>query len=165
METVMEQALRHEILAILEEGKDLTLATLRDDGGPQATTVSYASDGLAIYFGCSAQSQKARNLARDPRVSLTVDLPYESWNEIRGLSLGGTAMRVTDPGQALEIGRLFVAKFPELGDGSSLGDQEMALFCITPLVISVLDYRKGFGHVDHVNAAELDAASDRTRVV
>jgi hypothetical protein len=165
METAMEQTLRHEILAILEAGKDLTLATLREDGGPQATTVSYASDGLAIYFGCSAQSQKARNLARDPRVSLTIDMPYESWDQIRGLSLGGTAVRMTDPGQALEIGRRFVAKFPELGGGFSLGEQEMALFCVTPLVISVLDYRKGFGHVDHVDAAELDAVPDRMRVV
>ncbi|KQY28082.1 pyridoxamine 5'-phosphate oxidase [Caulobacter sp. Root1455] len=154
----MDQTLRHEILSILEAGQDLTLATLREDGFPQATTVSYASDGLSIYFGCSAQSQKARNLARDPRVSLTVDLPYEAWSQIRGLSIGGTATRLTAPDQALAVGRLFVAKFPELGNGFSLGDQEMALFCITPLVISVLDYRKGFGHVDHVEAAELETA-------
>lgn len=155
----MDHALRHEILSILQAGADLTLATLRDDGGPQATTVSYASDGLAIYFGCSAGSQKAHNLARDPRVALTIDLPYRDWNEIRGLSMSGSAVRLTDPDQVLEVGRLFVAKFPQLGEGFALGGDEMALFSITPLVISVLDYRKGFGHVDHVEAAELEVVA------
>lgn len=153
----MDHALKHEILAILTAGHDLTLATLRDDGGPQATTVSYVSDGLSIYFGCSATSQKAHNLARDPRVSLTIDLPYGDWSEIRGLSMGGSAARLERPDQLLAVGRLFLDKFPQLGQGFALDGGDMAIFCITPLVISVLDYRKGFGHVDHVAAAELEA--------
>lgn len=152
----MDQSLRHQITSVLQAGQDLTLATLREDGFPQATTVSYASDGLAIYFGCSAQSQKACNLARDQRVSLTVDLPYERWDDIRGLSLGGLATRLSEPDQMLQVGRLFVEKFPALRAGFGLGDQETALFCVTPLVICLLDYRKGFGHVDQVEAGELE---------
>lgn len=154
----MDQSLRHEILAILAAGKDLTLATLQENGAPHATTVSYASDGLSIYFGCGSQSQKARNLARDPRVALTVDLPYGHWNEIRGLSLSGSAVRLSDADQILSVGRLFLAKFPQLGESFPLGEADMALFCVTPLAISVLDYRKGFGHVDYVEAAELERA-------
>lgn len=152
----MDQNLRHQIIEVLQLGKDLSLATLRDDGFPQATTVSYASDGLAIYFGCSVHAQKAHNLARDQRVSLTVDLPYERWDQIRGLSLGGLAARLSDPGQVLQVGRLFVDKFPALRDGFALGEEETALFCVTPLVIALLDYRKGFGHVDLVEAGELE---------
>ncbi|MBO9707431.1 MAG: pyridoxamine 5'-phosphate oxidase family protein [Caulobacter sp.] len=152
----MDQALRHEILTILEAGRDLTLATVRDDGGPQATTVSYVSDGLSIYFGCSANSQKAHNLARDPRVALTVDLPYADWNEIRGLAISGEAIRLIDPDQVSEVENLFVTKFPQLREAFALGGAEIALFCITPLVVSVLDYRRGFGHVDYVEAAELE---------
>lgn len=155
----MDHALRHEILTILDIGQDLSLATLRDDGGPQATTVSYVSDGLSIYFGCWAGSQKAHNLTRDPRVALTIGLPYGNWNEIRGLSMSGSAARLSDPEQMLAVGRLFTAKFPQLEGSFALGGVEMALFCITPLVISVLDYRKGFGHVDHVDAAELETVA------
>ncbi|MET3665792.1 pyridoxamine 5'-phosphate oxidase family protein [Caulobacter sp. 1776] len=152
----MDQNLRHQIIDVLQLGKDLSLAALREDGFPQVTTVSYASDGLAIYFGCSAQSQKARNLARDQRVSLTVDLPYERWDDIRGLSLGGLAARLSDPDQILQVGRLFLDKFPALRGGFGLGEEETALFCVTPLVIALLDYRKGFGHVDLVEAGELE---------
>ncbi len=43
----------------------MTIATLRPDGWPQATTVAYANEGLTIYFVCGPDSQKATNLARD----------------------------------------------------------------------------------------------------
>jgi nitroimidazol reductase NimA-like FMN-containing flavoprotein (pyridoxamine 5'-phosphate oxidase superfamily) len=78
---------RSAVLEIVEHAQDLTLATLRPDGWPQATTVSFVADGLTLYFGCDAQSQKAQNLARDARVSATLNLPYASWDQIRGLSL------------------------------------------------------------------------------
>lgn len=152
----MEQAARHDIVQILDAGQDLTLATLREDGWPQATTVSYASDGLSIYFGCSVRSQKASNLARDPRVSLTVNLPYEDWGQIRGVSLAGLAQRITDPDQSLAIGRIFLEKFPQIGEMFQDAEDELALFCVTPQVISILDYRKGFGHTVLVTAAELE---------
>lgn len=48
----------------------LTLATLREDGWPQATTVGYANDGLTIYIGIGKDSQKARNIAGCDKVSL-----------------------------------------------------------------------------------------------
>lgn len=152
----MDSSVREQIVAILAEGQDLTLATLRPDGAPQATTVSYAADGLDIYFGCGAASQKARNLARDDRVSLTVDLPYADWNGIRGLSLFGRAERLT-PDRYLEIGRLFAGKFPQMAHHQGdVGD--MALFRIVPSVVSVLDYSKGFGHTDLVTLEPVEAA-------
>jgi hypothetical protein len=36
----MDPALRQEIFSILDEANDLTIATVREDGYPQATTVS-----------------------------------------------------------------------------------------------------------------------------
>ena len=93
---------------------DLTIATVREDGYPQATTISYVNDGLTIYFGCAAQSQKAKNIARSAKVSLTVNLPYASWDEIRGLSVGGKAARVTDPKEMDRVGRLMLRKFPQI---------------------------------------------------
>lgn len=153
----MEQKARHDIVQILAAGQDMTVATTREDGWPQATVVSYVSDGLSIYFGCSADSQKARNLTRDPRASIAITLPYGQWDEIRGVSLAGLAQRITDPDQALEIGRLFLEKFPQVGqafDASEGGG--LALFCVTPTVVSILDYRQGFGHTQLVEAGELE---------
>lgn len=151
----MTTALTSEIRDIIKEGQDLTLATLREDGWPQATTVSYASDGLRIFFGCGVQSQKARNLSRDDRMSATIDLPYENWDKIRGLSLGGRARRLTDPAEMAIAGKAFLAKFPQMAFHNVTEVGDMAMYEIVPEVISVLDYRKGFGHTDLVSAQDL----------
>jgi len=143
----MDASLRDEILSILDRANDMTLAAIRQDGYPQATTVSFANDGLDIYFGCSEDSQKARNISRNGKVSLTINLPYANWGEIRGISAGGRATHLEDPQEIERAGRLLLRKYPqgiaEYASGPHVG---VAFFKIVPNVISVLDYRKGFGH-------------------
>ena len=69
------------------DGKNFaTIATVNPDGGPQASVVWFRRDGDSVLFSITSDKQKARNLARDPRVAVTVfDLenPYDSV-EIRG---------------------------------------------------------------------------------
>lgn len=146
----MERKLETTILKILVSENDMTIATVREDGYPQATTVSYVNDGLKIYFGCDAQSQKATNLARSSKVSLTIDAPYASWEEIKGLSIGGMAERVTDVRELARVQKLMLAKFPQIAEYAAGGNEALAVFRITPQVISVLDYTKGFGHTELV---------------
>jgi len=150
----MDPALRQEIISILEEANDMTIATARDDGYPQATTVSYINDGLSIYFGCAADSQKARNISRSDKVSLTVNLPYASWNEIRGLSIGGKAEPVTDREDIDRVAQLMFQKFPQIARYAPTEMEEIEVFRVTPEIISVLDYRKGFGHTELINVVE-----------
>jgi nitroimidazol reductase NimA-like FMN-containing flavoprotein (pyridoxamine 5'-phosphate oxidase superfamily) len=149
----MDPPLKQEVVSILDEANDMTIATVREDGYPQATTVSYVNEGLEIYFGCAAESQKAQNLARNGRVSLTVNLPYANWSEIRGLSIGGRAERVTDQQEIEQVAQLVFQKFPQIAPYAPTELEGVVLFRITPEIISVLDYRKGFGHTDLVNVA------------
>jgi nitroimidazol reductase NimA-like FMN-containing flavoprotein (pyridoxamine 5'-phosphate oxidase superfamily) len=69
----MDEEIRKKILTLLDQHRIMTIATLRPDGWPQATTVGYVNDGLTLYFLCGLDSQKAANLARDDRVSLAID--------------------------------------------------------------------------------------------
>ena len=138
----MDPELKKEILSILVDANDMTIATVRKDGYPQATTVSYVNDGLKIYFGCAANSQKAKNLACDSKISLTVNLPYTSWNDIRGLSIGGRAERVTDPQEVGQASQLMFEKFPQIARYAPAELEDIVLFRVTPEVISVLDYRR-----------------------
>lgn len=149
----MNPALKQEIVSIFNEANDITIATLREDGYPQATTVSYVNDGLTIYFGCAAKSQKAQNIARCAKVSLTINMPYASWKEIRGLSIGGKAQLVTDPEDLGRVAQLMFQKFPQIAGYAPIEVDEVVLFRVTPEIISVLDYRKGFGHTDLVKVA------------
>ena len=68
----MDEELRHKILTLLDQHRIMTIATLRPDGWPQATTVGYANEGLTRHFLCGLDSQKAGNQAQDDRVSLTI---------------------------------------------------------------------------------------------
>ena len=142
---------RQQVLEILDGAPDMTVATVRPDGYPQATTVSFVHDGPVIYFGCGSHSQKAANIRRSPAVSLTVNLPYERWDEIRGLSLGGQARLVTDPAELQRVSDAMLEKFPQVRDlAASTDESELALVRVDPQVISLLDYRKGFGHTEEI---------------
>ena len=150
----MDNTIGQKILAILDAHRIMTIATLRPDGWSQATTVGYANEGLTLYFLCGLQSQKALNLARDDRVSLTVDHDTPQVMEISGLSMAARAHAVLDPGEVEKAMRLLMARYPEQ-DSSELpampAPSDIRIFRVTPTVISVLDYSKGFGHTDLVS--------------
>ena len=150
----MDEIVRTKILKILDQHRNMTVATLRPDGWPQATTVGYANDGLTLYFLCGLDSQKATNLSRDNRVSLTIDEDTPEVMEITGLSMAARAQAVVDGAEAEKALRLLMLKYPEQKSlPSSLPmptPETVRIFRLTPTVISVLDYSKGFGHTDLV---------------
>jgi PPOX class probable F420-dependent enzyme len=145
----MDAALERKILDLLQHHRIMTVATNRPDGWPQATTVGYASDGLTLYFLCGAQSQKAANLARDDRISLTIDDDTADVTAITGLSMAARARPVDDPAELAKAAELLRAKYPDY-TGPLPDLQEIRVFRVTPEVISLLDYTKGFGHTDLV---------------
>jgi nitroimidazol reductase NimA-like FMN-containing flavoprotein (pyridoxamine 5'-phosphate oxidase superfamily) len=146
----MKQTLKRLILKLLKQHNIMSLATIRGDGFPQATTVAYANDGLTLYFCCDRASQKVRNLKRSKKVSLTIDRDCENWTRIRGLSMGATAMLLSKPAEVRRALELLARKFPAMENMSAEDIASSAFIKITPKVISVLDYSKGFGHTDLV---------------
>ncbi|NML18858.1 pyridoxamine 5'-phosphate oxidase family protein [Azohydromonas caseinilytica] len=149
----MDEELKRKILALLDEHRIMSIATLRPDGWPQVTTVGYAHDGLTLYFLCGLDSQKAANLARDDRVSLTIDHDTSQVMEITGLSMAARAEAVTDPAEGEKAIRLLMQRYPEqMGLSLSMPTPaEVRIFRVTPVAISVLDYAKGFAHTDLVS--------------
>jgi general stress protein 26 len=147
----MDQATREFVLNIIDKAKDLTLATVRQDGYPQATTVSYAHDGMTLYVGVGKDSQKADNIRHNNKVSLTINTDYHDWNQIKGLSMSGTAEIVSDPKQIQQAGDCMLRRFPQLADWASTDQAGDFVFLkIEPQLVSVLDYEKGFGHTELV---------------
>lgn len=150
----MDIAIRQKILALLDQHRIMTVATLRPDGWPQATTVGYVNKDLTLYFLCGLDSQKAKNLALDDRLSLTIDHDTPELMAITGLSMAARARVVNDRAEAEEVLRLMPLKYPQ-AQAQPLPftmptPDEVRIFRVTPSVISVLDYTKGFGHTDLV---------------
>jgi PPOX class probable F420-dependent enzyme len=158
----MDTNLERKIVDILDRHRDMTIATLRPDGWPQATTVGYGNDGLAIYFMCGKDSQKAANLARDDRVSITVDDETEQVMQITGLSLAGHARRVEHEAEGDKALALLFSRYAEQEGAIDFAlpkPADVAIFRVTPKVISVLDYTQGFGHTDLVICDERELAA------
>ena len=136
----MDDTLKSKILELLNQHRIMRVATNRPDGWPQATTVGYVNDGLTIYFLCGPQSQKAANLARDSRVSLTVDHGVSDPMAITGLSMAAQVQPVTDPTEVAKAMNLLQTRYPEYAafpDADTGGNRG-------------LHYSKGFGHSDLV---------------
>lgn len=151
-DSTMDEALEAKVLGLLDQHRTMTVATLRPDGWPQATTVGYASERLTLYFLCSLESQKAANLARDNRVSLTIGGDPDNVFTITGLSMAAHAEPVADHAEGVRVMEMLAAKYPaEANIGMTMPEPEQVrLFRLTPKVISVLDYSKGFAHTDLV---------------
>jgi len=144
--------LQHQcVMHILDNARDLTLATIRPDGYPQATTVSFAHDDMTLYVGIGRHSQKAANVRASGKVSLTVNLPYEGWRNIKGLSMSALAEVLEDPAAVDAARACLERRFQEVSAwGGPDMAAEVAFLRIRPQVVSVIDYSKGFGHSELV---------------
>jgi PPOX class probable F420-dependent enzyme len=90
-----------EATRALLDGKNFAVvATLNPDGGPQTSVVWIARDGDTVVFSTTAGRRKARNLGRDPRISLTV---FDTANPYRSVEIRGSADLIEDPDRSLPV--------------------------------------------------------------
>jgi PPOX class probable F420-dependent enzyme len=71
----------------LAQGKNLaTVVTLMPNGQPQALLTWVDSDGEYVLVNTEPQRQRARNIRRDPRITVLIhsDADPWDWSEIRG---------------------------------------------------------------------------------
>jgi PPOX class probable F420-dependent enzyme len=77
----------------LARGKNLaTVVTLMPDGQPQALLTWVDTDGEYILVNTEPQRQRAKNVTRDPRITVLIhsaENPWD-WSEVRG-HVAGTA--------------------------------------------------------------------------
>jgi nitroimidazol reductase NimA-like FMN-containing flavoprotein (pyridoxamine 5'-phosphate oxidase superfamily) len=154
----MKREFKRQIVDLLNEHRIMTIATNREDGWPQATVVAYANDGVIIYCLISRDSQKWANIARDPRVSLAIARDYPQPLQIKGLSIAARAVEVTDPGEIEHVAQILLHRYPEYKVMPRPDPHTVPTLRLTPEIVSVLDYSKGFGHSDLVRVSDNDLA-------
>ncbi|MEU6719907.1 PPOX class F420-dependent oxidoreductase [Nonomuraea sp. NPDC046802] len=86
--------------ALLDGMNFATVATLNPDGGPQTSVVWVLREGDTVLFSSTAGRRKTRNLARDPRISLTV---FDTGNPYHSVEIRGTAEVTEDRDRALQL--------------------------------------------------------------
>ena len=154
----MKHEFKRQAIALLDQHRIMTIATNRPDGWPQATVVGYANDGLIIYCVVARDGQKYANIVRDPRVSLAIANDYPQPLLIKGLSIAARAEVTTDPGEREHASEIIFRRYPYYLIMPPPDPAAMPLLRITPEVISLLDYSKGFGHADLLKVSANDLA-------
>jgi nitroimidazol reductase NimA-like FMN-containing flavoprotein (pyridoxamine 5'-phosphate oxidase superfamily) len=154
----MKREFKQQIVDLLNQHRIMTIATNREDGWPQATVVSYANDGLVIYCRVAREGQKFLNIMRDPRVSLAIAKDVPQPLQIKGLSMAAQVTEVTDPSEREHAAQLLLHRYPEYKVMPTPDPKAVPTLRLTPEVVSVLDYSKGFGHADLVRVTDNDLA-------
>jgi hypothetical protein len=118
-----------EVAAMLAAGRKVQLATISPDGYPHLVTMYYTLVDGKIAFWTYRTSQKALNLARDPRISCLVETG-EAYFDLRGVQIQGVVETITDPDGVyrigLGVGAAMAGGDAAGGDGSSAGADEVA---------------------------------------
>ena len=83
--------------------RKVQLATINPDGYPHLVTMYYTLVDGKIAFWTYRTSQKALNLARDPRISCLVE-SGDAYFDLRGVQIQGTVETITDPDAVYQIG-------------------------------------------------------------
>jgi PPOX class probable F420-dependent enzyme len=92
-----------EVAAFLAERHPATMCTRNWDGSIHAVAMWYGFLDGRLALQTKAKSQKARNLARDPRMTCLVQAG-ERYEELRGVELVGKAELVDDAERLFTVG-------------------------------------------------------------
>ena len=92
-----------EVDAFLAEGKTMSCATINHDGTIHMVAMWYGFLEGCIGLETKAKSQKVQNLRRNPNLTVALETGVE-YNELRGVTLIGTASIVDDYEQMFPLG-------------------------------------------------------------
>jgi PPOX class probable F420-dependent enzyme len=110
-----------EVSAFLEEQHILNVATIGPSGHPHLVAMFFVMDGDRPTFWTFGKSQKVLNLKRDPKISALVE-SGDTYSELRGVELRGTARLIEDYDAVLDIGKRVGEKYngPDVLTGPAL---------------------------------------------
>jgi PPOX class probable F420-dependent enzyme len=103
---------QEEVTAFLAEPRTATMCTLNRDGSVHAVAMWYGLFQGRMALQTKARSQKARNLARDPRLTCLVEAG-ERYDELRGVELVGRAVFLDDAAQVFAVGASVYDRYVE----------------------------------------------------
>jgi nitroimidazol reductase NimA-like FMN-containing flavoprotein (pyridoxamine 5'-phosphate oxidase superfamily) len=134
-----------EVAAFLGERHKLQLATINGDGTPHLVTMFYGLVDQKIAFWTYRTSRKARNMARDPRVTCLVETGVEYF-ELRGAMVYGRVKVLTDPNDVRYVGTEVVRGM--VGDGEATAElvehtaTKRYAYVVEPTRVASWDHRK-----------------------
>jgi PPOX class probable F420-dependent enzyme len=99
-----------EVRTFLVEQMVMQCATIGPGGRPHMVALWYVPDGIELRSWTYAKSQKARNLARDPRATIGIEDGVQ-YHELRGVMLECDVQVEREPERVVEYGLGLVDRY------------------------------------------------------
>lgn len=123
----------HKVRDLFERPIYVNLATVRPDGSPQVNPMWFVWDGEFVWFTHTNFRQKFRNLAREPRVSISIVDPDDA---LRYLEARGVVDHIDDDPE----GRLYSRLSERYGRGAVTPDDAQKRVAIAVRLTSLHGY-------------------------
>jgi PPOX class probable F420-dependent enzyme len=133
-----------EVADMLAANRKVQLATISPDGYPHLVTMYYTLVDGKIAFWTYRTSQKALNLARDPRISCLVETG-EAYFDLRGVQIQGTVETITDPDAIYQLGLAIGNVIGNAPAGASAAGTPAASGAVSDYVANAA--RKRYGYI------------------
>lgn len=99
-----------EISAYLDDQKILNVASIGPTGHPHLVAMWFVVLGGKVTFWTFAKSQKVLNLRRDSKITGLIE-SGDSYDQLKGLEIVGTARFIEEYDSILEIGKAVGVKY------------------------------------------------------
>jgi uncharacterized protein YhbP (UPF0306 family) len=158
----MTAGTEERIREFLANHTTMTLATVAEDGRPQAASLFYAEmEDLSLVYLSEKKVRHSQNLQRDARAAATVYADGQRWEEIQGLQIEGTCHSLA--GQEAEAARAaYVKKFPFIQANVLIAAalKISTFYQLTPEWIRLTDNRQRFGHKEEWRRSDYEVRPD-----
>ncbi len=125
---------------LLEGTKTGKLATVREDGRPHVVPIWYGLDGDNLVFTTGESSIKAKNMKRDPRVSISIDDQTPPYSFV---TIEGTISFSKDPEEMLywatRIGERYMGEDQAEAFGKRNASEGEVLVTVKPVKITAFN--------------------------
>ena len=136
-----------EVVGRLLKGQStLALASVGADGAPQVAPLFYVcGDDLRLYWFSSTSSEHSKNVERNSAAAVTVYVPTDQWQEIRGVQMRGRVSVVADGERRGSIQKQYTERF-QLGTVFEALIARTTLYEFRPSWVRYIDNSKHVGY-------------------
>lgn len=120
------------VARLFERERVCRVATSNPRGVPHLVPVCQVVSGGKIWFASGTDGRKAKNLAANPRLALTIDLYSDDWAHIKGVMVQGRARLYARGPRFRKIRALLYKKYPQYAREAALDESDSVVVEVTP---------------------------------
>jgi nitroimidazol reductase NimA-like FMN-containing flavoprotein (pyridoxamine 5'-phosphate oxidase superfamily) len=125
--------LKKSVAEMIQWERVCRVATAGKGGMPHLVPVCHVLHNGKIYFASGDEGRKMKNLADNPRATVTVDCYSDLWPALRGVMVQGTSKLIEGGPRFRRIRALLYKKYPQYPREAALSESDSVVVEVTPV--------------------------------